>query len=279
MRLYPYVRRRRYKRFTKGLVGGAMFCLILLLTLGAPLLTPVDPLQMDGAMQLAPPSREHLMGTDAFGRDILSRLLWGGRRTLGVAGAAVLITVGLGLLLGMLAGFYGGGVDELIMRVMDVMLAFPGLLLILGFVALLGAGSRTLAVAVGLTGMPVYCRVVRAAVLSVRSELYVEAALALGCRNGRVLGRHILPNILGSVIAFGTIQFGWAILNASAMSFLGLGESPTLPEWGTMLNLGRAYLRGAPWSSAFPGLAITLTVLSINVFGDALQQVFDPTRE
>ena len=233
---------------------------------------------MDNASQLLPPGRGHWLGTDPFGRDILSRLLWGGRRTLGVAGAAVLITVSAGLLLGLLAGFYGAMVGEVIMRIMDVMLAFPGLLLILGFVALLGAGSTTLAIAVGLTGVPVFSRVVRSAVLSVRGELYLEAAQAIGCRNGRVILRHILPNTMGTITTFATVQFGWAILSTSAMSFLGLGESPSIPEWGAMLNLGRGYLRGAPWVSAAPGLAITLTVLLVNILGDALQQLFDPTQ-
>jgi len=276
VRLYPYLRRRRQR--ARGLIGGVVFAGVLFLVLGAPLITPHDPLAMDPASQLAPPGPGRWLGTDPFGRDILSRLLWGGRRTLGVAGVAVLITVGAGLLLGLSAGFYGGATDEWIMRIMDVMLAFPGLLLILGLVAVLGSGSRTLAVAVGLAGAPVFSRVVRSAVLSVRGELYVEAAQAVGCRNGRIITRHILPNILGSVIAFAPVQFGWAILNASALSFLGLGESPSLPEWGAMLNLGRGYLRGALWVSVAPGLAITLTVLSVNVLGDALQQLFDPTQ-
>ena len=251
--------------------------LILPLLLLAPTVAGHDPLQMDAAHQLVPPGRAHWLGTDPFGRDMTSRLLWGGRLTLGVAAAAVLISAGAGLVLGLLAGFYGGLVDELIMRVVDVMLAFPGLLLILVFVAVLGAGSRTLAVAVGIAGVPAYGRVVRSAVLSVRGELYVEAARAVGCRSGRIIVRHILPNVLGAITAFATVQFGWAILNASAMSFLGLGESPTIPEWGAMLNLGRGYLRNAPWVSAAPGLAITLVVVAVNLLGDALQQLVDPT--
>jgi peptide/nickel transport system permease protein len=188
----------------------------------------------------------------------------------------VLITVGAGLPLGLLAGSVGGAVDEAIMRAMDVLLAFPGLLLILGLVAVLGAGSRSLAVAVGVAGVPTFGRLVRSAVLSVRDEPYVEAARAVGCRPGRIIARHILPNVLGPVIAFATVQFGWAILNASTTSFLGLGESPSIPEWGTMLNLGRGYLRIAPWVSAAPGLAITVTVLAANLLGDGLQRLFDP---
>ena len=255
-----------------------MLGIILFLVLGAPLFSGRDPLAMDSSSQLLPPGATHWLGTDPFGRDILSRLLWGGRRTLGVAGAALFITVGVGLLLGLLAGFYGGILDETVMRAMDVMLAFPGLLLILGLVAVLGAGSKTLAVAVGLAGVPVYARVVRSAVLSVRSEEFVEAAQSVGCRNRRILTRHILPNTLGSIIAFATVQFGWAILNSSALSFLGLGESPSVPEWGAMLNLGRGYLRSAPWVSTVPGIAIALTVLAVNILGDALQRFADPTQ-
>jgi len=255
-----------------------MLGIILFLVLAAPLFSGRDPLAMDSSSQLLPPGTSRALGTDPFGRDILSRLLWGGRRTLGVAGAALFLTVGLGLLLGLLAGFYGGILDEVIMRAMDVMLAFPGLLLILGLVAVLGAGSKTLAMAVGLAGVPVYGRVVRSAVLSVRSEAFVEAARSVGCRNRRILARHILPNILGSTIAFAAVQFGWAILNSSALSFLGLGETPTVPEWGAMLNLGRGYLRSAPWVSTVPGLAIALTVLAVNILGDALQRFADPTQ-
>jgi len=255
-----------------------MLGIILFLVLAAPLFSGRDPLAMDSSSQLLPPDATHWLGTDPFGRDILSRLLWGGRWTLGVAGAALFITVGGGLVLGLLAGFYGGLLDEMVMRAMDVMLAFPGLLLILGLVAVLGAGSETLAVAVGLAGVPVYARVVRSAVLSVRSEGFVVAARAVGCRNRRILTRHILPNTLGSIIAFAAVQFGWAILNSSALSFLGLGESPTVPEWGAMLNLGRGYLRSAPWVSTVPGLAIALTVLAVNILGDALQRFADPTQ-
>ncbi len=278
MRLYPYLRRRRHPRQLTLLLWGGVLGIIIMLILGVPLLDRFDPMEMDAHSQLRPPGREHCLGTDPFGRDLLSRLLWGGRLTLGVAGAALLITVCAGLLLGLLAGFYAGLADEVIMRVMDVMLSFPGLLLILVFVAMLGAGAKTLAIAVGLAGAPAFSRVVRSAVLSVREELYVEAARAVGCRNGRIILRHILPNILGPVIAFATVQFGWAILNTSAMSFLGLGESPSVPEWGAMLNLGRGYLRGAPWVSAVPGLAITITVIAVNILGDALQQLFDPTQ-
>lgn len=261
---------------TRALLWGLLVAAIALLSLCGPWVVAHDPMAMDSTSQLLPPGRHHWLGTDPFGRDILSRLVWGGRRTLGVAGAAVLITVGAGLLLGLLSGYFGGAVDEAIMRVVDVMLAFPGLLLILGLVAVLGAGSKALAVAVGITGVPAFSRLVRSAAMSAREELYVLAALAVGCRRRRVITRHLLPNIVGPVVAFATVQFGWAILNASATSFLGLGESPSVPEWGSMLNLGRGYLRAAPWVSGAPGLAITLAVLSVNMLGDELRRLFDP---
>ena len=279
MRLESYLgRRRRLAWFRGAVLGGLLLATIGLLLLLAPWVTRHDPLAMDPANRLLAPNSDHWLGTDPFGRDLWSRLLFGGRRTLGVAGAALAITVGAGTVLGLLTGFYGGLLDEVVMRVVDVMLSFPGLLLILVFVAMLGAGSRTLAVAVGVAGVPAFTRVVRSAVLAVRGEPYIEAAQSLGGSNARIIVRHILPNALGAMIAFATVQFGWAILNASAMSFLGLGESPSVPEWGSMLNLGRGYLRDAPWASAAPGLAITLTVLAVNMLGDALQKVFDPTR-
>jgi peptide/nickel transport system permease protein len=278
MRLEVYLGRRRRLAWQPGAVlGGLLLAVIVLLLLAAPWVTRHDPLDMDPANQLMAPGSTHWLGTDPFGRDLWSRLLFGGRRTLLVAGAALAITVTGGLILGLVTGFYGGLLDEAVMRVVDVMLSFPGLLLILVFVAMLGAGSRTLAIAVGVAGVPPFTRVVRSAVLAVRSEPYIEAAQSLGGSSLRIILRHILPNALGSIIAFATVQFGWAILNASAMSFLGLGESPSIPEWGAMLNLGRGYLRDAPWASAAPGLAITLTVLAVNVLGDALQKVFDPT--
>jgi ABC-type dipeptide/oligopeptide/nickel transport system permease subunit len=277
MRLEAYLGRRRRLAWHPGaLLGGLLLAVIGLLVVLAPWATRYDPQAMEPGNQLAAPSSAHWLGTDPFGRDVWSRVLFGGRRTLLVAGAALAITVGGGLVLGLLTGYYGGLLDELVMRVVDVMLSFPGILLILVFVAMLGAGSRTLAVAVGVAGVPVFSRVVRSAVLVVRSEPYIEAAQSLGASHTRIMLRHILPNALGAIIAFSSVQFGWAILNASAMSFLGLGESPSIPEWGAMLNLGRGYLRDAPWASAAPGLAITLTVLAINVLGDALQKVFDP---
>jgi peptide/nickel transport system permease protein len=278
MRLEAYLGRRRRLAWHPGAVLGSLLLgVTVLLVLVAPWVARHDPLAMDPASQLMAPGSAHWLGTDPFGRDLWSRLLFGGRRTLLVAGAALAITVSGGLILGLVTGFYGGMLDELVMRVVDVMLSFPGLLLILVFVAMLGAGSQTLAIAVGVAGVPAFTRVVRSAVLAVRSEPYIEAAQSLGGSNARIILRHILPNALGSIIAFATVQFGWAILNASAMSFLGLGESPSIPEWGAMLNLGRGYLRDAPWTSAAPGLAITLTVLAVNVLGDALQKVFDPT--
>jgi ABC-type dipeptide/oligopeptide/nickel transport system permease subunit len=278
MRLEAYLgRRRRLARNPGAVLGSLLLGVIVLLLMLAPWVTHHDPLEMDPTDQLTAPNSNHWLGTDPFGRDLWSRLLFGGRRTLLVAAAALAITVIGGLILGVATGFYGGLVDELTMRVVDVMLSFPGLLLILVFVAMLGAGLRTLAVAVGVAGVPAFTRVVRSAVLAVRSEPYIEAAQSLGGSSARIIIRHILPNALGSIIAFATVQFGWSILNASAMSFLGLGESPSVPEWGAMLNLGRGYLRDAPWASAAPGFAITLTVLAMNVLGDALQKVFDPT--
>jgi len=261
---------------TAGWCSAAVLALIVLLAGLAPWIGLPDPLAMSPPDRLQPPGAQHLLGTDPFGRDLASRLVWGSRRTLAAAAVAVLITLGGGLPLGLLAGYHRGWIDELIVRVVDVLLAFPGVLMILGLVALLGPGSRTVALAVGITGVPVMTRVVRSAVLSVREEAFVEAARSVGCRAGRVVVRHLLPNVAGPVIAFTAVQFGWAMLNATAVSFLGLGESPAVPEWGTMLNLGRGYLRSAPWASAVPGLAITVTVLCVNLLSDTLQDRWNP---
>jgi ABC-type dipeptide/oligopeptide/nickel transport system permease subunit len=189
---------------------------------------------------------------------------------------ALTMAIGLGLPTGLLAGFFGGRVESVTMRVVDALLAFPGLLLAMAVTAVLGTGVGPVAVAVGLAAAPAYARVARSAALDIRSQPYVEAARALGSSPLRILVRHILPNSAAPLIAFAATQLGWVLLNAAALNFLGLGAPPGTPEWGGMLNAGRGYLRDAPWVSGFPGLALTLTVLAANVLGDSLQQVLRP---
>jgi ABC-type dipeptide/oligopeptide/nickel transport system permease subunit len=238
--------------------------------LAAPLLAPAGPLAADTSRALSPPGPGGLLGTDLLGRDVLTRLLWGGRWTLGIGLAGLAIAVGFGLPAGLVAGFFGGWREAALMRLADALLAFPGLLLAMTAVAVLGPGEGAVAVAVGLAAAPAYARVARSAVLEVRVQPYVEAARAIGCSQWRILAHHILPNAAASLVAFAAVQLGWVLLNGAALTFLGLGAPPGAPEWGAMLAEGRGYLRDAPWVSVVPGLALTLTVLAANLVGDGL---------
>jgi len=238
----------------------------------ASLLAPAGPLDADTASALLPPGPGWPLGTDALGRDVLARLLWGGRWTLGLGVGGLALSVGLGLPTGLVAGALGGWIDPVLMRLVDALLAFPGLLLAMAVVAVLGSGMGAVTVAVGLAAAPAYARVARSAALEVRAQPYVEAARAVGCSEWRILVRHILPNAAAPLVAFAATQLGWVLLNGAALNFLGLGAPPGTPEWGAMLSEGRGYLRDAPWVSTFPGLVLTLTVLAANLVGDGLQE-------
>jgi len=268
--------RRRLRADPTALTALAFLLLVITASVAAPLLTPYDPLQMSPQEQFLPPSPAHPAGTDLFGRDVATRLLYGGRLTLGIGIVVVLIAALPGTILGLLAGYYGRWTDRLIGWFVDVILAFPSILLALTIIAALGPGVANVVVAVGIAGIPHYTRLVRGQVLSARRTPYVRAAVTVGCRDSRILLRHILPNLFGSIVILATLDVGWAILNASALSFLGLGVQPPAPEWGSMLNEGRGYLRDAPWLTMAPGLAIALTVLAINLLGDALRDALDP---
>ncbi len=242
----------------------------------APSLAPHGAVAADTDRGLQPPGMGGPLGTDLLGRDVLARLLWGGRWTLGMGALALAVDVGLGLPLGLVAGTLGGWVEAALMRLVDALLAFPGLLLAMAVVALLGAGTGSVAVAVGLATAPAYARVARSAAREVRAQPYVDAARAVGCTPWRILVRHVLPNAAGPLVAFAATQLGWVLLNGAALNFLGLGVRPGIPEWGAMLAEGRAYLRDGPWVSTFPGLVLTLTVLAANVVGDGLQEALRP---
>lgn len=237
-------------------------------TLGAPWLAPADPLGVATDRSLLEPGAGRWLGTDLYGRDQLSRLLWGGRNTLLAAIAALGLTVLVGLPVGAGAAFTGGALDEWAMRLADALMAIPALLMALGIVAVLGPGLGQIALAIGLAEAPAFGRMARAATLQVREQGYVLAAQALGMTRTQLLIRHVIPNIAGPVLTLVSLHFAWAILNTSALTFLGLGLPPSLPEWGAMLNDGRAYLRAAPWLALAPGLAITLTVMAVNEVGD-----------
>ena len=204
------------------------------------------------------------------------RILWGGRWTLGMGLAALGVAIGAGLPVGLVAGTFGGWVEAVLMRVVDALLAFPGILLAMALVALLGPGMGSVALAVGAAAAPAYARVARSAALEARAQPYVDAARAVGCTEWRIMVRHVLPNAAAPLVVFAAAQLGWVLLNGAALNFLGLGAPPGTPEWGAMLAQGRGYLRDAPWASAFPGLALTLTVLAANLVGDGLQEALRP---
>ncbi len=259
-----------------ALAGGAILALTAIAAILAPVIAPSDPFKVASTRTLKPPSAPQPFGTDYLGRDVFSRVLHGGRLSLRVGVVSVGIALTCGLALGVLAGFWGGWRDTLIMRAMDVLLAFPGILLALAIIAVLGPGLSNVMVAVGISHVPQYTRVVRSSVLSTTNDLYVDAARAIGCGDRRLMLVHVLPNALTPVIAVATLGVATAILVAAGLSFLGLGVQPPTPEWGAMVSGGREYLRSAWWVSTFPGLMIVVTVLSINLFGDGLREAIDP---
>jgi peptide/nickel transport system permease protein len=256
----------------------AWLVLVAVAALAAPLLTPYDPLQMSPSEQFLPPSAEHPLGTDLFGRDVAARILYGGRISLRIGLVAVLFAALPGTALGLIAGYYGRWPDRLIGWLVDVLLSFPTILLAMTIVAALGPGTANVVVAVGIAGVATYTRLVRGQVLSARRQPYVRAAVTVGARDLRILVRHILPNVFGPIVVLATLDVGWAILTASALSFLGLGAQPPAAEWGAMLNEGRAYLRNAPWVTVAPGMAIALAVVAVNLVGDYLRDALDPRR-
>jgi peptide/nickel transport system permease protein len=246
------------------------------IALAAPWLAPFDPYQVYPERSLMPPGREHLMGTDLLGRDIFSRVLYGARVSLLIGFVSVGISAAVGVVLGLLAGYYGGLLDNLVMRLIDTLMAFPGILLALTIVALLGPGLVNVMIAVGIGGIANYARLVRASVLSIKEEVYVEAARSVGVRDRRIIFRHVLPNALPPVLVLASMSYGWALLSAAGLSFLGLGATPPLAEWGAMLSDGRSLMWDAPWTAIFPGIAILCVVLAANLLGDALRDILDP---
>jgi peptide/nickel transport system permease protein len=226
--------------------------------------------------QFMPPSRAHPFGTDDFGRDILSRIIYGARISLRVGIVAVGLSVVAGSLIGLLAGYYGGWVDLVSNWIVDVMLAFPGLLLALAMIAILGPSLTNVMIAVGIGSIPAYARLMRGQIMSLNRKEYVESARAIGASNGRILFRHLLPNALSPLIVLASLGVADAILAAAALSFIGLGAQPPTPEWGVMLNAGRTFLRDEWWIATFPGLAIAITVLGFNLLGDGLRDALDP---
>jgi len=260
-------------------IGGGIVLLLALLAIFGPMLAPYDPLKLHLRSVLKAPSAAHLLGADEFGRDVLSRLIYGARTTGWIALTTVVIAVSLGLLFGIIAGFLRGWIDRILMILNDALLAFPGLLLALFIMAISGASREALILALSIAYMPAVVRVARASVLSVREREYIEASRVMGNSEFVTMVRHVLPNCMAPITVLATTMFGWVILSESALSFLGLGVPPPAPIWGNMLASGRPFITQAPYLLILPGLCISLTLLGINMLGDALRDWLDPKMQ
>lgn len=268
---------RRFRRKPTAIAGLAIILLVIASAVFAPWLTSHNPARISPRNALQPPSLEGpLLGTDHFGRDQLTRVLYGGRVSLRVGLIAVTIAASIGMLLGALAGFFGGWIDEGISRFVDIMLAFPGILLALGVITVLGPGLGNVMIALGISGIPGFARLTRGLVLATRNLDYVVAAKALGSSNGRQIVKHIFPNVWAPISVYATLEVAIFILASAALNYLGLGAEPPTPEWGLMLSESREYIRRAWWLATFPGIAIMTTVVAINLLGDGLRDVLDP---
>jgi peptide/nickel transport system permease protein len=266
----------RLLRHPSGRIGGVLLLMILAGALFAPVLTPHDPVQVAPALRLQGPSRAHPVGTDLYGRDTLSRVLHGGRISLAVGVLSVGLALVVGGTIGALSGFWGGWFDSGLMRVSDILLAFPAILLAIGLLAFLGGGFWNVVVAIAIIYTAPMARVARAAVLTVRHEEYVTAAAAIGAGEGRMLWTHVLPNAVAPLVVESTLRLALAILAEAALSFLGLGTQPPAPTWGQMIAEGRTVMTFTSWPAIGPGLAITLTVLGFNLLGDGIRDALDP---
>jgi peptide/nickel transport system permease protein len=268
---------RRLRRDTMALAGIAFLLLVALVSILAPVLAPRDPIETNLSQRLAPIGTPgYPLGADELGRDILSRLIWGGRISLLVGFSAVMVAMLLGIIVGLLTGYFGRWVDSVLMRLIDILMAFPAILLAITIVASLGPGLRNAMLAVAVVGIPYYARIVRGSVLSLREQEFVHAARVIGAPDSRIIFRHILPNTLAPLIVAATLDVGWFIMAAAGLSFLGLGAQPPTAEWGVMLSTGRQFIRNAPHLSILPGLAIFLVVLALNFLGDGLRDALDP---
>jgi len=273
---------RRLWRLKWSMGGAAIFLVIVLSALLAPWIAPHDPVTVDIRHRMAPPAwmdggaREHILGTDQIGRDLLSRVIWGGRVSLVVGTAAVLLSSMIGVLFGLAAGYFGGRVDWSIMTLINIMLTFPFVLLALAVIAVLGPSLPNMITVLGVTGWPLYARVIRAETFAIREREFVLAARALGMSHARIVFRQILPNLVSPIVVIATLQIAQVIILESFLSFLGLGVQPPTPAWGNMLGEGRVYMLNSWWIAAFPGLAIFVTTLVINLIGNGLRDWLDP---
>ena len=272
----------RLARMRTAWIGAALLVLMIGVALAAPLVAPHGFNQMSLENRLKPPSLQscgttaHLLGTDPLGRDMMSRVIWAARTSLGIAGVSVVVALVFGVVMGLLSGYYGGWLDMLVMRLADIQLSFPYLLLAIAVMAMLKPTLANLVLVLALRSWVVYARTVRGSVLVAKQREFVEATAALGASDRRIIARHITPNVIAPIVVISSFQMAELIIAESSLSFLGLGVQPPTPSWGAMLSQGREYLSSAWWLGLFPGLAIILTVLGINLFGDALRDAMDP---
>ncbi len=266
---------RTLLRHKSALVGGIVLLVVILVALAAPLLSSANPQALDPLRRLQKPGTYHFFGTDNVGRDVYSRTLWGARVSLEVGFGTAFVTIFFGTFLGLIAGYYRR-VDTVIMRVMDSMMAFPGIILAVGIMAAVGPSKWNVIIALSVVSAPRLARLVRSVVLSLREMQFVEAALATGMGSGRIMWRHILPNCLSPLIVQATFIFAEAVIGEATLSFLGAGIPPDVPSWGIMLGEARSFLRDAPWTMLFPGAVLTFTVLALNLMGDGIRDMLDP---
>lgn len=264
------------KKNRLAMFGLFLIVLLILISVFADVIAPYGVDAQDLTKKFMPPGAGHLFGTDEFGRDIFSRIVYGSRYSLMIGAVAATLSAVIGLVVGAIAGFYGGKTDNILMRLIDIMLAIPSTLLGISIVAALGNGIRNVIIAVAIGAVPAYARIVRASILSVKEQEYIEAARSIGASDLRIIMKHILPNCLAPIIVQITMSVAKAILEASALSFIGLGVQPPSAEWGAMLSAGRAYIRKAWWIVTFPGLAIAMIIFGLNLFGDGLRDALDP---
>lgn len=268
---------RRFMRHHLAVLGGIIIVVQLGLATFSPLLAPYNPSTPDFGAVLASPSAKHLFGTDDLGRDILTRLIYGARISLAVGLTSVFMATIVGVLIGLIAGYFGGLIDGILMRWLDSLMAIPSLVLALTIAAVLGPGVRNATIAIAVTAVPLYARVIRGQVLSVKQNEYIEAERSLGASSPRILVRHILPNAWSPVLVQVTLGIGFAIITESSLSFIGLGAQPPVPTWGSMIQVGFQYLETAPWFALAPATMIFLAVLGYNLLGDGLRDALDPT--
>lgn len=266
----------RFRKNKLAFIGLICISLFLFVALLAPFVSPYDPYKMDGTVMLSSPSSAHWLGTDQFGRDILSRIMYGAQISIKVGVISVGIALFFGVFIGVCAGFFGKWTDSILSRVTDILFAFPDIVLALAIMAILGPSLTNVMIAIGIVYTPIFARIARGAVLSIKDSLYIEAARSIGVGPFTIIRKHVLPNIIAPLIVQTTLSFAFAILAEAALSFLGLGVQPDTPSWGIMLNEGKGWMESAWWIAVFPGVAITLAVLSFNTMGDGLRDALDP---